>query len=102
MRKFILFLLLLGAPLFYVQSVQAAEYVAEETEFVLVNDTSTWLSLYIDGVKSVSVPPGDRGVDLISPGYHNFRAETIDDTGRYTTHSGYVPPEGKTWTVSEE
>jgi hypothetical protein len=73
---------------------------AAQAEFVLINATSQWLTLYIDGRKSVSVPPGDRGVDLITVGNHTFRAVTPD--GRYATHQGYVPPEGKTWTVTEK
>jgi|GEM_PF-4158575 len=84
------------------QTVARSQYAAQDAEFVLVNNTSVWLSLFIDGSRSVSVPPGDQGVDLVTPGNHNFRAETLDGTGRYVTHSGYVPPEGKTWTVSEE
>jgi hypothetical protein len=73
---------------------------AAQAEFVLINATSQWLTLYIDGRKSVSVPPGDRGVDLIAVGNHTFRVVTPD--GRYATHQGYVPPEGKTWTVTEK
>lgn len=69
-------------------------------EFTLVNNTSGWLSLFVDGRRTVSVPPGDRGTTLIRPGTHTFRAVTPD--GRSVQRRGYVKSSGQKWTVSEK
>lgn len=84
------------------QSLAAAAPVAQgSAEFVLVNNTSVWLSLYIDGQRSVSVAPGDRGVDIVRVGFHRFEVVTLDGTDRRCTRSGEVGPEGKSWTIDE-
>ena len=81
------------------ENVQVVASV-DSAQFVLVNNTSVWLSLFIDGRRSVSVPPGDQGVDAVTPGYHTFKAVTLDGSGRSVTHSGNVPAEGVQWTVT--
>lgn len=72
----------------------------QQAEFVLVNSTSSWLSLFVDGRRTISVPPGDRGVTLIWPGTYRFRAQTPD--GRRVERSGYVGLAGQTWTITEQ
>ncbi|HUG68924.1 MAG TPA: hypothetical protein VMM76_14340 [Pirellulaceae bacterium] len=74
--------------------------VAISAEFVLINNTREWLFLFIDGQRSVSVPPGDRGVTLVRTGFHRFRAETRD--GRFVERSGVIEANGQSWTVSAE
>jgi hypothetical protein len=71
----------------------------EVAEFTLVNATSQWLSLFVDGQRTVTVNPGDRGVVLVSVGNHTFRAEATD--GRFVQRTDYVSPAGATWTVRE-
>jgi len=71
-----------------------------KAEFTLVNDTSSWLSLFIDGKRTVSVPPGDHGTTLIHPGTYTFRAVMPDN--RAVQRRGYVSSAGQSWTVSEE
>jgi hypothetical protein len=89
------------APEGLVPAVQAAPAGRGTAAFVLVNNTSTWLSLYIDGSRSVSVPPRDRGVDYVKVGFHNFKAVTLDNTGRSVSRSGNIGPGGMTWTIDE-
>ena len=71
-------------------------------QFVFVNDCSFWLTLYINGTRSVSVPPGDKGVDLITPGWHNVRAEQTTDPTNFHAERFNIPPEGFTLTIYEE
>lgn len=88
----IFFMLLLQMPL-------ALSQAQSETEFRLVNSTSVWLTLYVDGTRSCSAPPGDQCVDLVVPGRHNVMAEAPD--GRSISNSFDVPPGGFTWTITE-
>jgi hypothetical protein len=80
--------------------VAAVPVSAADAEFVLKNMTKTWLSLFVDGKRTVSVPPGDQGVTLLKPGTHRFRAQTPD--GRYVERVGNVPSQGQTWEVTEQ
>ena len=81
--------------------VPMAVHAQSTAEFVLKNETSFWVTLYIDGSKSCSAPPGDQCVDLVSPGQHNVKAEQTDDPNNYITNTFDVPPEGFTWTITE-
>ena len=94
-------LLMLTLLLFLASQLIAAPaaFASAQAEFVLINNTSQWLTLYVDGRKSCSVPPGDRCVDLIPVGNHSFKAVATD--GRSASREGYIPPEGRSWTVTE-
>lgn len=72
-----------------------------ETEFTLVNACSYSLTLYIDGTKSVTVPPGDRGVVFVTPGWHNVRVEQTTDPTHFITDRFDIPLGGFTLTVDE-
>jgi hypothetical protein len=87
-----------GNPL---AAAKLPEQVHASAEFVLRNQTTVWLSLYVDGRRTVSVPPGDQGTVLVVPGHHNFSAVTLDGTGRSVARSGRVSSNGATWTVTE-
>ena len=93
-----------AVPVSALHSVALAQATAvqaqENAEFVLKNETPLWLSLFIDGKRTVSVPPGDRGVVLVTPGNHNFKAVTLDGTNRSATRSGHVSAAGITWTIT--
>ncbi len=65
-----------------------------------VNATSAWLTFYVDGVKSASVPPGDTGKDLVQTGERKLRAENMN--GDYAERTIYVDSDGATWTIYEE
>ncbi len=69
-------------------------------EFRLVNATTVWLRLYIDGEGAGSAAPGDQTVSTVSVGTHT--AQVVAPDGRTLTHTGTVPLGGLTWTVSEE
>lgn len=73
---------------------------AQTAEFVLKNETSVWLRLYVDGNESCSAPPGDRCVDLVTPGQHSVRAETIEPNPRSVSNVFNMPIEGFTWTIT--
>lgn len=88
-------------PWAFASQPAAAPVAQGSAEFVLVNNTSVWLSLYIDGQRSVSVAPGDRGVDFVRVGFHRFEVVTLDGTDRRCTRSGEVGPEGSSWTIGE-
>lgn len=70
-------------------------------EFVLKNDTSFWITLYVDGSRSCSAPPGDRCVDLVSTGKHTFKAAETKKPSNYIRRTINVPVEGFTWTIYE-
>ncbi len=80
---------------------QSAEY-QQSAELVVVNSTSVWISVFVDDVRTCSIPPGDQGVDFVSVGYHNFRAETLDGTQRFASRYDYLGENGATWTITEE
>lgn len=79
-----------------------AVHAQRVAEFVLKNDTSFWVTLYIDGKKSCSAPPGDQCVDLVTPGRHNVKAEETANPKNYITNTFDVPPDGFTWTIYEK
>jgi len=68
-------------------------------EFLMINATSVWLTLYVDGERSCSSPPGDQCTTLVSVGGHSVKAKAPD--GRYVTRSVTVPAVGFTWTITE-
>jgi hypothetical protein len=56
-------------------------------------------TLFVDGVRTLTVPAGDTSWDLITPGYHTFRAETLGGS-HYVTRSGYIS-RPVTWTITD-
>jgi len=75
-----------------------------ETAVGLQNDSSYFLTFYIDGVNVGGVPSRDRSVDfVVIPGEHILEAEAIVAGGRIkVSHMGVVPAGFVcTWTVTD-
>ncbi|MHC4605545.1 MAG: hypothetical protein ACYTAF_01245 [Planctomycetota bacterium] len=64
----------------------------------LVNATSDYLTLHIDGVASATAPQGDVGWAQTTPGMHHLQAKGVH--GEATAYAE-VPEGGLTWTVHE-
>jgi hypothetical protein len=71
---------------------------AGSTTLKFVNHTPFWLTFYVDGEKSVSVPPGDQGFAVTTPGRHTLRADAIGK-GLSTNRTVDLTAEGGVWTV---
>jgi hypothetical protein len=85
-------------------SAQCVQNPTGETAVGLQNDSSFYLTFYIDGVNKGGVPPGDKSIDfVVSPGEHALRAEAlisgeiVSATRTATIPEGYVC----TWTVTD-
>lgn len=81
---------------------KSARTTKTRAELVLKNATSFSLTLSIDGEKSCSAPPGDQCVDLVTPGWHDLKAEETFNPENYVTRTANIPPEGATWTITEK
>jgi hypothetical protein len=68
-------------------------------EFRLKNESSVMLTLFVDGVRTLTVPAGDTSWDLITPGYHTFRAETLGGSHSVTRKVYISRP--VTWTITD-
>jgi hypothetical protein len=63
------------------------------------NQSGQWLTFYVDGVKSATVPPGDQGSDVVTVGRHTFKAESSDGK-QSVSRTIDVPASGSSWTIT--
>lgn len=85
-------------------SAQCNKNPTGETSVGLQNDSSHYLTFYIDGEKMDGVPAGDRSVDfVVTPGEHALLAEAIIDGETVSASRTVNIPEGFvcTWTVTD-
>ncbi|MDP2907745.1 MAG: hypothetical protein Q8O03_07425 [Nanoarchaeota archaeon] len=75
---------------------------AETAEITFVNDCSFWIKVYVDGVPSGSVPPGDNQTTFASLGSHTLKAVTVQANPQTVTRSITLESGGFTWTLYEE
>ena len=82
-------------------AIPSAPVQAETSaEFMVQNDTGWWLTIYLNGSLAMSVPPRERSVTLLSPGWYTMKAVTTD--GQSVERNEYVGEGGFTWTIYEE
>jgi len=72
----------------------------DTAEITLVNNSSQWLQLYIDGVASCSANPGDQCTDLVDVGSHCLEAVATD--GRSVRQCGNISEHGVRFVISDE
>jgi hypothetical protein len=93
MRKAIAPALILG----FFGALAAPPALAQQYEFTLNNQSGYYLILLVDGVRHCAAPSGDRCTTLVSPGWHNFRAQANAD--QYVDRRVNVDGP-KTWTIT--